>query len=78
MHVMIMYFVCTMCLQFGDSAVQYAAYNGHMEAVKLLVEQHHADVTFVNQVTTISIYVHLLFAKAAIKYSSIFLASHLW
>ena len=37
-------------LQFGDSAVQYAAYNGHMEAVKLLVEFHHADVTFVNQV----------------------------
>ena len=30
--------------------MQYAAYNGHMEAVKLLVEQHHADVNFVNQV----------------------------
>ena len=37
-------------VQFGDSAVQYAAYNGHMEAVKLLIEQHHADATFVNQV----------------------------
>lgn len=49
-----------MHIQFGDSAVQYAAYNGHTEAVKLLVEQHHANVTFINQVT---MYVH------SIKYS---------
>ncbi|XP_065908609.1 ubiquitin carboxyl-terminal hydrolase CYLD-like isoform X2 [Dysidea avara] len=34
---------------FGDSAVQYASYNGHMEAVKLLVEFHNADVMFKNQ-----------------------------
>ena len=44
-----------MYIQFGDSAVQYAAYNGHTEAVNLLIEQHHADATFVNQVNATNI-----------------------
>lgn len=65
---------CKVNMQFGDSAVQYASYNGYMEAVKLLVEFHNADVTFVNQVWYLHAYSNV--RCVAIDYSIYIIFQH--